>query len=110
MTDKVLDLIQNSSAEIADLVGKSEDHGFLIIGVKLTEGETEDHDTVETVLDAGGYYGILAQGLFAELKSQLESDQPQLFAILRQVIRDLEEEFELEPDDDLGDNVEPTIH
>lgn len=108
--DKILLLAQKASDKILDLVGKSEDHAVFSIAVRLEEGETEDTDQVHTFLDAGGYYGILAQGLYAELRNQIENDQPQLFAILRDVIHDLEEDLGIAPDEDLGENVAPTIH
>ena len=109
--DKLLDKAQEFGNKIMEEVGKSEEHAFFTICVHMPEeGNEADPPQIETYIDAGGYYGILAEGLYAELRAQLENDKPQLFSILRDVIHDIEKDLDIDPDEDLGDEVAPTIH
>jgi hypothetical protein len=84
--DHILDEIANFAPTLADEVEASEDHAMLIIGVKYTNENDKVGEGVQTYISAAGYYGILAEGLYAELADQLENGQTALYAILRDVI------------------------
>jgi hypothetical protein len=111
--DEILLACSEHANETADLIDASDNHAALYFGVKYTEGSEKVKESVETYIMAVGYFGILGEGLYSELRDQLENGQPQLFAILRDVIHDLEEDMNIAPDEDFGmdDGETPrTIH
>lgn len=107
MTDSILQEMVTALEPIADKIQVSEDHAHLIIGVKYEEG---DNPGVQTYLSAAGYFGIIEEGLFSELKDQISKGQMQMFATLRNVVRDLEEEFGISPDAEFDDAEEVPLH
>lgn len=88
---------------ISEKIEKDKDHALFALGVKIL-GEGEEIG-VQTYINATGLYGILAEGLYAELSDQISGGDVTLFSILRDVIRDLEEDMEISPDEEiLGDD------
>ena len=111
--DAILLACSKHANETADLIDASDNHAALYFGAKYTEGTDTVKESVETYIMAVGYFGILGEGLYSELRDQLENGQPQLFAILRDVIHDLEEDMNIEPDEDFGmddDDTSRTVH
>jgi hypothetical protein len=111
--DEILLATSEHAAEIADKIDASDNHAALYFGVKYIEGDDKVKEAVETYIMAVGYFGILGEGLYSELRDQLENGQPNLFAILRDVIHDLEEDMNIDPDEDFGlddDESNRTIH
>ena len=110
--DEILLDISEQANETINKVDASEDHAVLYFGVKYTEETDTVKESVETYIMAAGYFGILGEGLYSELKDQLENGQPSLFAILRDVIHDLEEDLNIDPDEDFGldNDTTATIH
>ena len=111
--DEILLDVSEHANSIVDKVDASDNHAALYFGVKYAEGSETVKESVETYIMAVGYFGILGEGLYSELRDQLENGQPQLFAILRDVIHDLEEDMNLDPDEDFGlddDDSTRTLH
>lgn len=102
--DPILEEIASATRPVNDKIDKSEDHALFVLGVKYLDSDEKPDLGVQTFLSASGYFGIIAEGLYAELADQIESGQMSLFAMLREVIRDIEEDFEIDPDDELDDN------
>jgi hypothetical protein len=105
--DELLNELSDVCGEIVEKFEASEDHAILTLGVKLM-GDGDDVEEVQTYINASGYYGILAEGLYAELGDQLANGNVALFSIIRDVIRDLEEEFGIEPDEEIVDDDSPS--
>lgn len=105
--DPVLEKLADAVEPIADMIETSENHAMLVIGVKYIEGE---HEGVQTYMGAMGFYGIIAEGLYAELVDQIEKGNTALFSILRDVVRDVEEDLGLDPDQVLDDQDSTTLH
>ena len=95
MSDKPIDLdpvveeIIRLMKPFAERIATEEERALLVLGVRYYS----DSDGVETGLVSTGYLGIIAEGLYAELTSQLEQGNGELFFTLRQVIHDIEAEL-----------------
>lgn len=95
---------------IADKFENREDTALFTLGCHATDGE-ENNQLIQTYIMMVGYFDILAEGLYSELKSQIEQDNLMMFSMFREVIRDLEQELGLDPDDEIdSDNIPATIH
>ncbi len=95
---------------IADKFENREDAALFTLGCHASTGE-DDNQLIQTYIMMVGYFDILAEGLYAELKSQVEQDNLMLFNCFREVIRDLEQELGLDPDDIIDpDSIPVTIH
>lgn len=101
--DEIINKIADVSSEITEQVEQSEDHAIFVLGVKHEYEEDRDESTFHTYINATGFYDILAEGLFQELSDQVSNGQMNLFLMLRDVVRSLEEEFSIDPDDDLSE-------
>ena len=110
--DPFLKELATAIDEVTSTIEVSEDHAVLILGVKyFDEEKNPDAAGVETFISAAGYFGIIAEGLYAELREQIESGNTSLFQILREVVRDIEEDMNLDPEEEFGDDGEPsTLH
>ena len=106
MKDEILLDVSDAANAVAPKIDESDNHAALYFGVKYTEETDKVKESVETYIMAVGYFGILGEGLYSELRDQLENGQTQLFAILRDVIHDLEEDMNIEPDEDFGQDDE----
>lgn len=110
--DEILLDISEHANELADKIDASDNHAALYFGAKYIEETPTTKEGVETYIMAVGYFGIIAEGLYSELRDQLENGETQLFSILRDVVHDLEEDLEIDPDEDFGDTDESnrTLH
>lgn len=110
MDDPILKNLADAVIPVSDSMYQSEDHAIFCIGVKYTEeGPGGEGPGVQTFFSATGFNGVIAEGLYQELADMIADGQMGLFAALRDVIRDLEEDFDISPDEELDD--EPsTLH
>ena len=99
--DKILNDLHSAVEPVTTAVESSENHAILTLGVKYLEGADGNEESVQTYINAAGYFGILAEGLFAEILDQINNGHWGLFTILREVVRDIEEEFDITPDQEL---------
>lgn len=108
--DEILTDLARTSELIAEKVDASDLHAVFSIATKFVESENGE-ETVQTFLMATGFLGVLGEGLYAELKDQIENGNTNLFAVLRDVVRDLEEDLNIDPDENFGeDDAAPTLH
>jgi hypothetical protein len=98
MTDQLLKDLSDRVAPTMEAVEVSENHALFTLGVNYLETPEGEPEGVETFLAVAGFHGIIAEGLYAELHDQIEQGNMSLFAILRDVIRDLEEDLGIDPD------------
>ena len=97
--DEILLSISEHAHDIADKIDVSDDHAALYFGARYIEQTETNKEGVETYLMAVGFFGILAEGLYSELRDQIESGETELFSVIRDVVHDLEEDLNIEPDD-----------
>lgn len=97
--DELLNEYSEATRPVVDKFEQSSEHAMLSLAVKLV-GE-EDNQGVQTFINATGFYGILAEGLYAELGDMISNGNMALFSIIRDVIRDLEEDFGIDPEEDI---------
>jgi hypothetical protein len=88
----------------------SEDYSLLVIGTKYDDSN-KGHEGVVTFMACSGLTGILEEGLYSELRFQIEEGDVHLFNLLRNVINDLEEDLEIDDDEELeGNGHGQTLH
>lgn len=101
--DEILNLLMSDCASTLDKIETtSNDHAALILGVKFVEDQ-EHGPGVITCIAASGYYGILEEGLYSELAEMLDQGDLGLFNALRNAIRSIEEDFNIDPNEELDD-------
>ena len=111
--DELLNELADTTKEVSDKFDSSEDHALFILGVRLVDDDTDPENyRIQTHINANGYYGILAEGLYSELHDQVQNGNTALFAIIRDVIRDIEESFGIDTDEEIigGEDDGTTIH
>jgi hypothetical protein len=90
--DPLLTELAEVTHPLSEQAEASNEHALLVLGVKHIV-DNDLGEGVQTYFAATGYYGVIAEGLYAELGDQIETGNPALFALIRQVIRDLEEDY-----------------
>lgn len=109
--DPVLKDLADAVQPIAEALETSQDHALFALGVKYMDGDSDSEGGVQTYINACGFFGILEEGLFAELADQVEQGHMGLFLMLRRVVRDIEEEMGISPDDEIEDEEDvPASH
>jgi hypothetical protein len=108
----LLHKLNEAVQDIADEFEQHDDVAMLVLGSKIVEpNEGEEEDVVHTYIMMVGFYESLMEGLYAELRGQVENNNYTLFACIRQVVRDIEEEMGIDPDDDIMTDEEiTTLH
>ena len=105
--DPLLEKLAEVTRPISDEAEQSKEHALFLLGVKYIDDENLG-EGVQTYFAATGYYGVIAEGLYAELGDQLENGNPALFTLIRQVIHDLEEDYGIS--DDTTPRTRPTLN
>jgi len=108
VADPILEKIAEAVQPISEEIDASKDHALLVLAIKYIDDKVLGHG-VQTYTLATGFFGVIAEGLYAELGDQIEGGNPALFALLRQVIHDLEEDYGLD-DDTLLTTERPTLN
>lgn len=90
-------------------MASSDDYSLLVIGTKYDDSDKKNPG-VATFITCTGLTGILEEGLYSELRFQLEEGDVNLFNLLRSVIADLEEDLNIGEDELESDNHEQTLH
>lgn len=97
--DEVIEQLRDTVAPIIDQIEKEENipRAALVIGAREI---TEDGETVaiQSIVDICGDYGVLGEALYNELISGIESKKPELFQLIREVIRTIEQEMDIDTD------------
>lgn len=96
--DPILKELADCLDPVADKVENSEDHALFVLGVRYMDEDSENGEGVQIFINCTGYFGIVAEGLYAELRDQIERGHGALFEVLREVIHDLEEDLGIDPD------------
>ena len=107
--DPILNELATAVSDVSDKVEVSEDHALFVLGVRYMDENSEQGEGVQTFINCSGYFGIIAEGLYAELRDQIERGHGSLFEILREVVHDLEEDLGIDPDQSvIGDEQDGT--
>lgn len=108
--DEILLDVSTHSELIAVKVDLSDQHAVFTLAAKYLENDAGE-ESCQTFMMATGFLGVLGEGLYSELRDQIEKGNTSLFSIFRDVVRDLEEDLNIEPEEDFGeDGNEPTLH
>lgn len=107
--DPLLNELAEGITAAADSMEQSEDHAMFVLGVKYMDENSEEGEGVQTYINACGYFGILEEGLYAELMDQVKNGHWGLFTAIRQVVRDMEDELGISPEEELEDE-SPNAH
>jgi hypothetical protein len=105
--DPILEKLAEVTRPLTDQADASKEHALFVLGVKYIEDKNLG-EGVQTYFAATGFFGVIAEGLYAELGDQIESGNPALFVLIRQVIQDLEEDYGL--NDDENPRERPTLN
>ena len=99
--DEILLSVSEHAHDIADKIDEdeNENHAALYFGARYIDQTETNKEGVETYLMVAGFYGVLAEGLYSELRDQIENGETELFSVIRDVVHDLEEDLNIEPDD-----------
>ncbi len=88
---------------------KSNKLALFVLGVEYDD-TISDSPTINTFLTGTGIHSLLAEGLYGELREQIESGNKALFFLLTEVLQDIMEDLDLYPDPESDENIEPTFH
>lgn len=72
------------------------DQAALVIGAITTVGPNGDADGLKTYIDVVGDYGLIQEAVYTELMDAINSGSPELFQALREVIKKIETDLELD--------------
>jgi hypothetical protein len=108
--DEILHTLNAAVDPIADAFEEQEEASLFVLGSKVVQSEDDkSEDSVHTYIMVVGYYEILMEGLYAEIKGQIDAGNYELFNCFRDVVRGLEEELGIDPDDELDGDDSSTI-
>ena len=107
--DEILVELSDSIKPVVEAVEQSEDHALFVLGVKYIN-DADHKEGVQTYINAQGFFGILEEGLYAELADQINGGHMGLFAAIRRVVRDIEEEMGISPEDELDEEDDTPAH
>ena len=89
------------------------EYSLLVLGVRefIDPNDSTGEPNIKTFFGVTGDVNAVAEGLFGELMEQIENGNMNLFAVLRQVVRDIEGMIDMSPDDEVilePDNISST--
>lgn len=85
------------------------DHAVLVIGVKYNDDDP-DNPNCETLFVGGGMNGVMEEGLYQELKAQIEAGDRSIFNVLKNVVLDISEDLNIDLEDDGPENEQGSFH
>ena len=108
--DDLLNDLSDSVKTVVDRFQKSEDHAIFVLGTKLINDPSGEVSGVHAYVNIAGYYEIIAEGLYSELRDEITNGNMMLFSMLRDVVRDLEDDFDIQHDDEITDSTPESYH
>ena len=99
--DIVLEQLREAVTPVIDAIDNEQDNqrAIFVLGAKEITKTNGDYEATQTFIDVCGDYGVLGEALYNELMSSIEEKRPELFELFRQVVKTIEEELELGPND-----------
>jgi hypothetical protein len=95
--DPVLEELSQVLRPVADKIDASDEHAMLTLGAKyVSNPDNPEQFGVHTFFAVTGFYELIAEGLYAELREMMEEGDLSLFYILREVIQDLEADLDVQ--------------
>lgn len=107
--DPVLFALIEAVDPTIEVVDNSEDYALLVFGTKYDDSD-KSKAGVATFMSCAGLTGILEEGLYSELRFQIEQGDVLLFNVIRRVISDLQEDLEINEDELEGTEHGQTLH
>ena len=111
--DPLLTQLSTDLEPVAAKLNASDDHALFVLGAKhVPNPDDPDQYGVHTFFAVSGYYELLAEGMYAELREMIEEGNPTLFYMLREVITDLQVDLDIpEPGESMeGGGNGQTLH
>lgn len=94
--DPLLTQLSEDLEPVAAKLNASDEHALLVLGARhVANPDDPDQYGVHTFFAVSGYYALLAEGIYAELREMIEEGNPALFYMLREVIDDLQQDVEI---------------
>ena len=87
----------------------SQDHALFTLGVEHRP-DAEGNPNIYTFITGSGDRALLAEGLYAELREQIEEGNRTLFYIFTEVLQDIMEDLNIGPEPEADEDVGPTFH
>ncbi len=95
--DPILTELAEVLKPVADKLDKSDEHAMLTLGAKyVSNPDDPEQFGVNTFFAVMGFYELIAEGLYAELRQMMEEGDLSLFYVLREVIQDLEGDLDVQ--------------
>ena len=108
--DSILHQLDDIIEPVADKFELQEDAALLVLGSKIVIDEKDhDEDAVHTYIMMVGYYEVLMEGLYSEIKGQIDKGNFALFNCFRTIVRSIEEDLGIDPDEEIDDGQEETV-
>lgn len=95
--DKLLAQIAEKIEPIVAEVGDDKNYGIFCFAVKLSENPSGED--LQTYTNIFGISGLIAEGLYVELANQIEAGNTSLYSMLKEVLSDLEEDYDIDEED-----------
>jgi hypothetical protein len=95
--DPILKELSEVLKPVVDEINKSDEHALITLGAKyMANPDDPEQFGVHTFLAVTGFYELIAEGLYAELREMMEDGDLSLFYVLREVIQDLEADLDVQ--------------
>jgi hypothetical protein len=104
--DETITRVKNAIEPITDEIDNDLDsvRTVIVIAGKSLDGENGEMEAIQSYVNVSGDLGIAQEALYAELIDQIQNNNNyELFQALREVIKNIEEELNIDPEDPLED-------
>ena len=95
LTDSDLTELMDVTTPIMDRTAGDYSFAALTLGVRVLEDPKTKQIGMLTVISAAGLYSVLEEGLYAELATQIEEGNRDLFITIRNAIKAVEKDFDI---------------
>jgi len=112
MSDEESGPLVDLAQAMEDIVPKfeaSSDHALFALGVELRT-DADGKPSIYTFITGSGHHNLLAEGLYAELREQIEDGNKALFFLLTEVLQDIMDDLNIGPDPEPDEDTGPTFH
>lgn len=102
LEDSDLAELMNATSPIIDRLQGDYSFAALTLGVRTLEDPKTKQIGMLTIISAAGLYSVLEEGLYAELASQIEEGNRDLFITIRNAIKAVEKDFDIDTTEEIS--------
>lgn len=102
LEDSDLAELMNATSPIIDRLQGDYSFAALTLGVRTLEDPKTKQIGMLTIISAAGLYSVLEEGLYAELASQIEEGNRDLFITIRNAIKAIEKDFDIDATEEIS--------